>query len=256
MSQALRGRRVVVTRPREQARELALLLRGAGADVVELPTIELRPAPDYNPLDDAIRSIETYHWLIFTSANGVRFFLERLAACGRNVDQVRPRICAIGPATRRTAEDAGFRVDLMPGEYVAESLVAAFHGEDLNGCRILLPRAAVARDVVPAELARRGAEVNVVEAYRTALPEATAERALALFNAPRKPDWITFTSSSTVANFAAIAPAGALEGVRVASIGPVTSATARQHGIEVTVEAEDYTAEGLVRAMLRAALAP
>jgi uroporphyrinogen III methyltransferase / synthase len=247
----LEGQRIVVTRAREQAGGLSARLRRAGATVIEFPTIEIRPAADYGPLDDAIRQVESYHWLIFTSANGVRFFLERLAACGRNVDDVRPRICAIGPVTRRTAEDAGFRVDLMPGEYVAESLVKAFGAEDLNGKRILLPRAAVARDVVPAELARRGARVDVVEAYRTAIPENASALARAIFGGDRKPDWITFTSSSTVNNFVAVAGAEALAGVRVATIGPVTSETARKHGIQVTLEAADYTVEGLVEALVR-----
>ncbi len=242
----------MITRAREQARELAARLAGLGAEVIELPLIEIRPASDYGPLDDAIRRIETYDWVIFTSANGVRFFLERLAACGSNVDQVRARICAIGPATRSAAEDAGFRVDLMPGAYVAEGLVAAFGKEALEGKSILLPRAAVARDVVPEELRRRGARVDVVEAYRTSIPEEAPALVRKVFAGSGKPDWITFTSSSTVTNFAAIAARDALEGVRVASIGPVTTATAAKHGILVAVEASEYTTEGVVEAILAA----
>jgi uroporphyrinogen-III synthase/predicted O-methyltransferase YrrM len=246
----LAGRQIVVTRARGQAGALAARLRQLGAEVVEFPTIEIRPAGDYGPLDAAIGRIASYDWLIFTSANGVRFFLERVSACGESLDRVRARVCAIGPATRRAAEKAGFRVDLMPPEYVAESLVAAFAGKDLAGKRLLLPRAAVARDVVPAELARRGAEVEVVEAYRTAIPERAPALARKIFGGARKPDWITFTSSSTVANFVAAAGAEALAGVRVASIGPVTTATARRHGIRVTAEARAYTMEGLIEAML------
>jgi uroporphyrinogen-III synthase len=138
----------------------------------------------------------------------------------------------------------------MPREYVAEGLVEAFASEDLAGKRILLPRAAVARDVAPEALRRRGARVDVVEAYRTVLPESAPARAREIFGPARKPDWITFTSSSTVTNFVEAAGADALEGVRVASIGPVTSATARAAGIHVDVEAAEYTAAGLVAAIL------
>jgi len=140
----------------------------------------------------------------------------------------------------------------MPEKYVAESLVEAFTGEDLTGKRILLPRAAVARDVVPAELARRGAQVDVVEAYRTVIPEEAPTLAAKIFSAARKPDWVTFTSSSTVGNFVRAAGVEALAGVRVASIGPVTTAAARRHGIQVAVEAETFTLDGLVEAILRA----
>ncbi len=164
--QKLFGKRIVVTRAREQASELSQKLRALGADVVEFPTIEIRPADDYAPLEAALARLDTYDWLIFTSANGVRYFAERLGH-----RQFRARLCAIGPATRRAVEQRGWTVALMPEEYVAESLVAAFAGEELEGKRILLPRAAVARDVAPAELARRGAHVDVVEVYRTAVPE-------------------------------------------------------------------------------------
>ena len=137
----------------------------------------------------------------------------------------------------------------MGAEYVAEGLVAAFADHDLAGKRILLPRAAVARDLVPVELTRRGAQVDVVEAYRTVMPDDAPARAAEVF--AHKPDWITFTSSSTVQNFVAAAGAAALEGVKVASIGPVASKTARGLGIEVTVEAASFTIDGLVEAILR-----
>jgi uroporphyrinogen III methyltransferase / synthase len=244
--------RVVITRAREQAADLAAKLEALGAEVIEFPTIEIRPAADYGPLDEALARIASYDWLIFTSANGVRFFLERLALAGLNIDAAQARICAIGPATRLAAENAGFRVDLMPNEYVAESLVQAFEGIDLRGRRFLLPRAAIARDVVPTHLRRQGARVEVVEAYRTAIPEGAHQLARDLFAASRRPDWITFTSSSTVTNFVEAAGAEALEGVRVASIGPVTTATAKKLGIAVTVEAKTYTIQGLVEAIKRA----
>ncbi len=248
----LAGKRIVITRPRAQAGDLAAKLEKLGARVIEFPTIEIQPAADYGPLDGALARIGSYDWLIFTSANGVRFFLERLALAALNIDAVRARICAIGPATRTEAENAGLRVELMPAEYVAESLVRAFEGHGLEGKRVLLPRAAVARDVVPAELRRRGAEVDVVEAYRTGIPAGAPAQARRIFASDPRPDWIAFTSSSTVTNFVRIAGAAALEGVRVATIGPVTSATAREHGIAVTVEARTFTTDGVIEAILSA----
>jgi len=245
------GRRVVVTRAREQASTLSEKLRELGAQAIELPTIEIQPASDYGPLDAAIARLEDYDWLIFTSANGVRCFVERLDAGKRDLRALRARLCAIGPATRAAVEALHLKVDLMGREYVAEGLLEAFAGEDLAGRRVLLPRAAVARDLVPAELARRGAVVDVVEAYRTVAPESSRAEAAQLFDAEPKPNWIVFTSSSTVQNFAALAGAERLRGVKVASIGPITSSAARAAGIEVTAEAEVYTIDGLIAAILK-----
>lgn len=247
----LSGQRIVVTRARDQAAKLSGRLRGLGAEVIELPTIEVRPALDYGPLDEAIGRLPSYDWLIFSSANGVHFFLKRLRLSSLNLGDLRAQICAIGPATRRAVEAAGLAVTLMPKHYVAESVLESFAGYDLASRRILLPRAAVARDVVPLELARRGAQVEVVEAYRTVIPEETPALARQIFSGASKPDWITFTSSSTVTNFIAAAGATCLEGVRVASIGPVTTATLRKHGIPVAVEAKTFTTDGLVEAMLQ-----
>ncbi|HTX37646.1 MAG TPA: uroporphyrinogen-III synthase, partial [Bryobacteraceae bacterium] len=153
---------------------------------------------------------------------------------------------AIGPATRAAIEALHLKVDLMGREYVAEGLLKAFETYDLRGCRILLPRAAVARDLVPTELARRGAQVDVVEAYRTGIPPDLAGRAAALGAV----DCVTFTSSSTVRNFVAAVGPAALAGVKVATIGPVTSATARELGLAVTAEARVYTIDGLIQAIL------
>ena len=237
------GRRIVVTRAREQAGTLSAKLRALGAEAIEFPTIEIQPAADYGPLDRAVADLASYDWLIFTSANGVRFFLDRLDRSSTDLRALRARICAIGPATRAAIEGLHLRVDLMGAEYVAEGLLAAFAAHDLAGRRILLPRAAVARDLVPVELARRGAQVDVVEAYRTGVPSAA-------FDPAWRPDWITFTSSSTVQNFVVMAGADAIRGVKVASIGPVTSATARKLGIDVAVEAAVFTVDGLVEAIL------
>ena len=248
----LAGVSVVITRARDQAGELVSKLEALGAEVIEFPTIEIRPAEDYRPLDAALANLASYDWLIFTSANGVKFFMERLDLRGRDLGAFRGSVCAIGPATRKAVEDNGLKVTLIPEEYVAESLVAAFEGHDLAGKRVLLPRAAVARDLAPAELTKRGARVDVVEAYRTVAPRDLGARVREVFFGERKPDWITFTSSSTVANFVGAAGSHTLEGVKVASIGPVTSATARRYGIDVTAEASPYTIEGLVGAIVRA----
>ncbi len=248
----LHGRRVVVTRAREQAGTMGGLLHALGAEVIELPTIEIQPAPDYTALDAALTNLSAYDWLIFTSANGVRFFFERLDLSAADVRSIRGRICAIGPATRESIQRAHLKVDVTATEYVAEGLLEALREYDLAGARVLIARAAVARDTLPKELALRGAQVDVVEAYRTLPPENLAADAAKILM--RKPDWIAFTSSSTVQNLVAAAGAAALEGVRTASIGPVTSATLRKLGIPVTVEASVYTVPGLVDAILAASI--
>ncbi|HTS29747.1 MAG TPA: uroporphyrinogen-III C-methyltransferase [Bryobacteraceae bacterium] len=252
------GKRVVVTRARGQAETLSARLRSLGAEAIELPTIEIRPPADPGPLDRAIAELSSYDWLIFTSANGVRFFLDRLGKSPVDWRALRAKICAIGPATRSALEALHLKVDLMGKEYVAEGLVAAFAGFALDGKRVLLPRAAVARDLVPMELARRGARVDIVEAYRTVIPEEAPARAREILGARRRPDCLTFTSSSTVQNLVASLQAGSAEpdasailaGVKVASIGPVTTRTARELGIEVTAQARVFTVDGLVEAIL------
>jgi uroporphyrinogen III methyltransferase / synthase len=244
------GQRIVVTRAREQASTLTELLRSLGAETIELPTIEIHPAEDYAPLDNAIANLRDYGWLIFTSANGVRFFLERLDKSKSDLRSIEGRICAIGPATRDALERFHLKVDCLAKEYVAEGLLEALAAYDLTGSRILIARAAVARDLLPTELARRGAQVDLVEAYRTVTPPDLAARAAsALF---RKPTWVTFTSSSTAQNFVDAVGVEALRGVPCASIGPITSATLRRNGIPVALEASQYTIPGLVEALLKA----
>jgi uroporphyrinogen III methyltransferase/synthase len=215
--------------------------------VLFVPVIEIADPAESSPLDQAIQNLASYDWLIFTSVNGVRHFVEALDRSDRDLRALKAKLCAIGSSTRAAVEALHLRVDVMPEEYVAESLLEVLAGEDLEGKRILLPRAAVARDLVPVTLRERGAMVDVVEAYRTIIPaDATARAKEAL---ARKPDWITFTSSSTVKNLLAVTGREALEGIKVASIGPVTSATARAAGLTVNVEAEPHTIEGLVAAI-------
>jgi uroporphyrinogen III methyltransferase/synthase len=239
------GQRIVVTRDRRQAAELMDPLEELGAEVISMPAIEIREAADPAPLDAAIAQLASYDWVIFTSANGVRYFVDHLDRSSIDLRSLKAKLCAIGPATRAALEALHLKVDLMPKEYVAESLVESFADENLSGRRILLPRAAVARDVVPVELRRKGAIVDVVEAYRTVVPEG-----IRTFD--RKPHWITFTSSSTVTNYIAAMDTDSLEGVKIASIGPITSATIREQGLAVTVEANPHTTQGLVQAIVSA----
>jgi uroporphyrinogen III methyltransferase / synthase len=246
------GRNVVITRAADQAGDFSEKLRALGADTSELPVIALEPAADPAPLDRAIENLSGYDWLIFTSVNGVRFFMDRLDQSRYDLRSLNARICTIGPATRSAIESLHLKVDLTPAEYVAESLVGSFANVNLNGKKILLPRAAVARDVIPVELAKLGAQVDVVEAYRNVVPQGAAARAKEIFSGGKKPDWITFTSSSTVKNLLAIAGRKALQGVRIASIGPVTSSTLCTHGIEVDAEAKQFTIDGLIEAILAA----
>lgn len=243
------GQRIVITRPREQAEALAAPLRALGAEVIELPTIEIRPADDYSALDAAISRLQQYDWLIFTSANGVRFFLDRLDTSALDMRCIRGKICAIGPATRAVLEKHHIKIDVTGQEYVAEGLLQSLAGSDMQSKKILIARAAVARDVIPVELRKRGATVDVVEAYRTCAPDGLAERTAAALAKPGT--WVTFTSSSTVTNL--ISAIGKLpDGVRVASIGPITSETLRAAGIRIDAEANPHTAQGLVDAIVAA----
>jgi uroporphyrinogen III methyltransferase/synthase len=244
------GQKIVITRAREQAGTLAGLLHSLGAEVMELPAISIQPASEHAPLDSAIANLRNYDWLIFTSANGVRFFLDRLDASSSDLRTIRGRICAIGPATREALEKFHLKVDVMAEQYIAEGLLDALAGYDLKGATVLIARAAVARDLLPNELARRGARVDVVEAYRTVAPPDLAQHAADVL--ARGPGWITFTSSSTVQNLVDAIGSEALRNVRTASIGPVTSATLRKYGIPVGVEASAYTVPGLVEAIASA----
>ncbi len=242
------GQRIVVTRAREQASVLSKMLHELGAEVIELPTIEIQPAADYTALDSALGHLRDYDWLIFTSTNGVRYFLDRLDRSRFDTRAIQGRICAIGPATREALERFHLKVDVMAEQYVAEGLLASLAEFELEGARILIARAAVARDLLPVELERRGAAVDVVEAYRTVTPANLTENAANIL--VRQPDWITFTSSSTVRNLVDAMGASRLQGFRCASIGPVTTATLRQHGLNVAAEAGVYTVPGLAEALL------
>lgn len=249
----LAGRRIVITRARAQASELRAALEAKGAQVVELPTIAIKPPRQWGPLDAAIRGLENYDWVVFTSANGVENFFARLAKQRKDARALRrARLAAIGPATAAALARCRVQADVVPNEFRAEGLLRALKNERWRGKRVLLARAAAARALLPQELRRRGARVDVVDAYRTVAPEESRNQAQEIF-ARRQPDLITFTSSSTVRNFFALLGGReaqrALTGVAVASIGPVTSRSARAFGLRVAVEANPYTIPALVRAI-------
>ncbi len=239
----MRGVRIVVTRAAHQAEELAAPLRELGAEVLLVPMIGIAPPLDETPLRNAAANNASYDWIVFTSVNAVSAFSRALG--GRKLVS---NIAAIGPATRDAAERQGFLVSITPQQYIAESLAAALGTEQLAGKKILLPGAAVTRDVVPRRLRELGAHVTVVEAYRNVLPAEATAQAAAIFRDPL-PDWLTFASSSAAENTARIVPAHTLGRIRIASIGPATTRTVEELGFRAAVEADPHTIPGLVQAI-------
>jgi uroporphyrinogen-III synthase len=251
----LAGTRILVGRARHQAGSLSTSLRGLGAAVVEIPFIEIQKPKSYQPLDDALKNIKSYEWMILTSANGVEAMwqrVRRLRITRRGLKHL--QIAAIGPATKAAIVKHGLKVKMVPEEYVAESVVKGLRDKIKGKCVVLI-RAKVARDVIPEELRKAGAEVDVVEAYETVVPEKSRTRLRALMKSNRRPHIVTFTSSSTAKNFAELlgdSRDGLLKGVKFASIGPVTSATLRELQMPVAIEAREFTMGGLIRAIVLA----
>jgi uroporphyrinogen-III synthase len=257
----LAGIRVLVGRARHQAGALSVELRKLGAEVIEIPFIAIRKPKSFKSLDAALKSLGTYDWLILTSVNGVEAMWDRLEKKRLTNSALRHlRIVAIGPATRKAIEQRGGRVDVVPKEYVAESVVRSLRNK-VKGKRVLLVRAKVARDVIPQELRKAGAQVDVVEAYETVVPRSSrAQLRAVLKNPAKRPHVVTFTSSSTVRNFVELlGPVYRSKGrhkvladIRMASIGPVTSATLRELGLAVDIVAKEFTIPGLVKAIMGA----
>ncbi len=245
------GRGVVITRPEAQAETFADLLRAQGANVIPFPVIRVVPPESWGPFDLALDRLETYHWILFTSANGVSSFFRRLRERDRDVRDLKGiRIATIGPATASAVERLGIRVDLVPEEFISEGVVRVFSRENLKGCRILLPRAEEARDVIPAGLEKMGAKIDVVTVYRTLRSDRDAAELLPLLSRG-KVDVITFTSPSTVTHFLGIMGPGFRlpAGSRIACIGPVTADAARKAGLTVDILQERFTIPGLVDAI-------
>jgi uroporphyrinogen-III synthase len=257
MSKTLEGVRVLVGRARHQAGALSSELRKLGAQVLEIPFIEIRSPRSFAPLDAALKNFNDYDWLILTSANGVEAMWKRMAKLRfRKTKLANLRIAAIGPATKKAIERRGAKVNVVPKEYVAESVVRSLRRR-VKGKNVLLVRAKVARDVIPRELRRVGARVDVVEAYETVVPESSRARLrAALANPRRRPHVVTFTSSSTVRNFVELLGSRNRsripKGILTASIGPITSSTLREFGLLVDIAAKDFTIPGLVSAIQRA----
>jgi uroporphyrinogen III methyltransferase/synthase len=246
------GKGIVITRPQRQADDLAHLLSAEGAYPISFPTIKIVAPANWQELDEAIDKLTTYDWLIFTSANGVHFFFERLREKNKDIRDLKGiKICCIGPATAGPIEDKGIKVDLVPGQFIAEGILQSFAGIDLKGKKILIPRAAKARDILPEGLKKKGAEVDVVTTYRTVNSGKKKEELAAIID-DDKVDIITFTSSSTVTNFVEIMgrdfklPAH----IDVACIGPVTEAAAKKAGFKIDIQQEEYTMEGLVQSLI------
>jgi uroporphyrinogen-III synthase len=252
----LAGIRVLVGRAQHQASKLSEALRSLGAGVIEIPFIEIRPPQSYKPIDTALKHAAEYDWLILTSVNGVEAVAARLKHLKIPLAQLtNMQIAAIGPATRNAVERLGLSVSVVPPKYIAESVVESLR-RNVSGKRILLARAKVARDVIPRELRSLSATIDVVEVYETVLPPASKERLQALMkNQKLRPHVVTFTSSSTVRNFVSLLgsperlPQKVLDGIQLASIGPITSATLREFGLPVHIEASEYTIPGLVHAI-------
>lgn len=251
----LLGKKILITRSRQQASRFAALLRAYGAEPVEVPTIELAPPSSWEPIDGAITELRNYDWLIFTSVNGVRAFVERCEVRQQPLNELQGHhICAIGPATAQELEAMGIRVDVVPGEYRAEAVVECLSAFPIAGRRVLIPRAAVARDVLPRALTALGAQVEVVEAYRTLPPtNGLAPDVYRLLTA-RAIDVVTFTSSSTVTNFAqllgGIDLAALLQSTVIACIGPITADTARTYGLTPAIIPHAYTVPALAQAIV------
>jgi uroporphyrinogen III methyltransferase/synthase len=247
----LHGRRVVVTRARAQASELARRLDALGAEPVELPAIRIEPRLDSDEVRRAVESIHTYALVCLTSPNGVDLLFEAMAAQGRDARALaNASVAAIGAGTEAALASFGVMADIVPERFVAEQLVEALDKLELRGKPVLIARAAEAREVLPDALRRKGAEVDVVTLYETVAEDPDPE---ALERA-RDADFITFTSSSTVRNFTEKAGKdGIPNGARVISIGPVTSEAIREAGLTVDVEAERHDIAGLVEALLVAA---
>lgn len=255
-SQPLAGRRILVTRAAHQAGKLSEGLLVLGAEPVEVPVLEIRPPASFALLDAALNQLDSYDWLIFTSANAVHAVAERAAALGvALVQPQRMKVAAIGDATASAASKAGFIVAFVPEAYVAESLVEGLLQslqKPASGPRILLARAAVARDVIPDALRAAGAEVDVVDAYRNVLPEAAPEQLRRAVSDGL--DAVTFTSSSSATHLAEAAHAAGVAwpfaGVLAVSIGPITSQSLRELGWPPAAEAGPSDITGLIAAIV------
>ncbi len=248
------GKRILVTRGREQSRKMAEFITEQGGDPILFPTIEIVAPNDFGPVDEAIKHASTYDWIIFTSVNGVERFFARLFELNADIRSLwGPKIGAIGPITAQTLTKLGLKVDLLAKQFIAEGVLDALSDDAIRGKRFLIPRAETAREALPEGLKARGGEAHVVSVYRTVAPERTNVAHIVDLLTHKAVDAITFTSSSTVTHFKDMLKGEnlgkLLDGVRLASIGPITSETLRKQGLPVDIEAEEYTVPGLLAAL-------
>ncbi len=248
------GKRIVITRARAQASGLVAELTRLGAQCIEIPTIRIAPPKDRTPLEHAIDNLEQYEWLVLTSVNGVKYFFDTLFEKGKDVRALgHLKFACIGPVTKERLADYGIISDILPETYRAESVIEAFSDIEIQGKKVLLPRAKKARTILPEELAKMGALVDEVTAYETELADDGKETLIDLLK-DNAIDAVTFTSSSTVSNFMSLLDGeeslSLLKDVTMASIGPITSDTARDLGVQVDIEADPYTIPGLIDALL------
>jgi uroporphyrinogen III methyltransferase/synthase len=248
----LAAKRILITRAREQSGEFAGHLKNLGAEVIEFPTIEIVPSHRWKQLDQAIDQLNSYDWIIFTSANGVNLFWQRLREKRRYRLPSSLKVCAIGPATANQIKGKKISVDYMPKEFIAEAILKGFEKMTMKGKRILLARAEKARDVLPKGLRELGAEVDVVAVYRTIRPRGGSKRLRRLLT-EGEIDVIAFTSSSTVDHFAELLKTEdlkkLLKGIAIACIGPVTAKTAKGREMKVHIQPKEYTIPALSRAI-------
>lgn len=245
----LKGKTVLVTRPQHQAQDFVELLEAEGATPVVLPAIQIVPPARWQEVDSALEQLTRYDWVIFTSVNGVRFFLERMDETDVPLQDLKAaKLAAIGPATAAALQEHGLEVDFVPSTYVAESIAAEIG--DVAGQHILLPRADIARKALADLLREKKAQVTEVAIYRTIGNDLESERIHRQLSR-KGADIVTFTSSSTVRYFHEQTQSldDLLSKVRVACIGPITAATARELGYTVWVEAQEHTIPGLIDAM-------
>jgi uroporphyrinogen III methyltransferase/synthase len=249
------GKKIVVTRARAQASDLITRLTELGADCLEYPVIKTLPPQDFSLLDTAINTLDTYDWIVFTSVNGVEFFFNRLLEKGYDARALgNLKTACIGPVTAERLKFYGINTDILPESFRAESIIDAFNAESVAGKRILLPRAAEARPILPEELAKMGATIDEIAVYHTINDTENADPLIHQLEQDDI-DLITFTSSSTVTNFKKLIPEdrfdSLLKNVTIASIGPITSETAEKNGFSVHVEASSFTIPGLCDAIVK-----
>ncbi len=251
----LTGKTILITRTREQSGDFSTQLKKLGAAVIEFPTIEIVPPTRWKELDQAIDQLKSYDWILFTSANGVNFFWQRLEERGES-PHLPPslKVCAIGPATAGQLKRKRAPVHYVPKEFIAESVLEGLKKSRMEGKRVLLARAKKARDILPKGLRKLGAEVDVVEVYRTVRPKGGSKKLKKLLT-EEEIDVITFTSSSTVNHFADLLKkediGKLVKGIAIACIGPVTARTAKERGLKVWIQPKQYTIPALTRAIAK-----